>query len=155
MRRRIHIEAVALALRTGVHGEVLWGRNHAVVIRIVALHAFDKVHAYLRCKERIFAVGLLPASPARIAKDVDVWRPEGQAVVDGVIVVAQGFVVFGSRLGGDHGRKIFDQRSVPGSGHADGLRETRSHSRRARLHAAPRSRSHRLERRGAALPPSR
>ena len=33
-------------------------------------------------EERIFAVGFLAAAPARIAKDVDVGRPEIEALED-------------------------------------------------------------------------
>ena len=57
------------------------GGDHLEVMRIVALHALDERHRHAAGEERIFAVGLLAAAPARIAKDVDVGRPEGQAEI--------------------------------------------------------------------------
>ncbi len=82
-----------------------------------------KSYAEVGGEEGIFAVGLLAAAPARIAEDVDVRRPDGETVVDGVNVVADGLVVFGAGFGGDDGGDLVDERRVPGGGHADGLRE--------------------------------
>ena len=74
-------------------------------------------------EERIFAVGFLPAAPARIAKDVDVGRPEGEAEERFVLVVAHGLVVLGAGLGGDGLAHAVHQRRIPGGGHADDLGE--------------------------------
>ena len=51
------------------------------------LHELD---AHARREVRIFAVGLLAAAPARIAEDVDVRRPEGQALIAAALAPAQG-----------------------------------------------------------------
>ncbi len=101
VRRGLHVELVAARLGAGVHGEVLRRGDHLVELRVGALQAADEVHAQRRGQVRVFAVGLLPAPPARIAKDVDVWRPEGQAKVDLVDVMAQSLVVLGASLGRD------------------------------------------------------
>jgi hypothetical protein len=61
-----------------VHSVMLGGGNHFEVARIVALQAFDERDSHGACEEGILAVGLLSPSPAGIAEDVDVWRPEGQ-----------------------------------------------------------------------------
>src|SRR5205814_4722923 len=52
-------------------------------------------------EERIFAVSFLAAAPARIAKDVDVGRPKGEAVVAAGISVLYSIVVLGARFGRD------------------------------------------------------
>ena len=73
---------MARGLGAAVHGEVLGRGDDAVVLRIVALHAGDEGDAHARGEERIFAVGFLAAAPARIAEDVDVGRPEVEALED-------------------------------------------------------------------------
>ena len=82
-----------------VHGEVLAGGDGAQVVQVVALHAVNEGHAQPAGEERIFAVGLLAAAPAGIAKDVDVGRPEGEAVKDAVVAFALRLVVFGAGFG--------------------------------------------------------
>ena len=95
-RAGINVEAVAQLLGSAVHGEVLAGGHGAKMIEVVALHAADKGDAQPAGEERIFAVGLLAAAPARIAEDVDVGRPEGQAIEDAVIALALRLVVLGA-----------------------------------------------------------
>ena len=91
------------------------------IVRIVSLHAGDEGDGHAAGEEGIFAVGLLAASPAGIAKDVDVGRPEGESEELLVLVVAHGFVVFGARFGGDGLAHGVDHLRVPGGGHADDL----------------------------------
>ena len=122
-RAGLHVELVARRLGSAVHGVVLGGGDHLEVVRIVALHALDEGHGHAAGEERIFAVGLLAAAPARIAEDVDVGRPEGEAAIAAVIVVADGLVVLGARLGGDGVGDAVHQVGVPGGGEPDGLRE--------------------------------
>ena len=66
------IEAVAAALRAAVHGEVLGGRDDAEVVRVVALHPAHEGHGEAAGEERVLAIRLHPAAPARVAQDVDV-----------------------------------------------------------------------------------
>ena len=77
----------------------------------------------LRGEKGIFAVGFLPASPARIAKDVDVGRPEIQAEEDAVVPFPLRLVVLGPSFGGNRLALAVDQVAIPCRGHADGLRE--------------------------------
>ncbi len=121
--RDIHVEGVPLRLGAGVHGEVLAGGHRFGVVRIAALHAFDEGAPHASGEERIFAVGLLPAPPARVAKDIDIRRPEGQPVEDAVIALALRLVELGAALGGDDVAHLVDDRRIPRRGHADGLRE--------------------------------
>ena len=75
----VHIGKVPGRLRAAVHGIVLGCCDRAVVLRIVALHSGDVGNAHAAGEERIFAVGLLSAAPARITEDVQVRGPEIQA----------------------------------------------------------------------------
>ena len=57
-------------------------RNGQVVLRIVALQSGHVGDAHAAGEERVFAVGLLSAAPARVAEDVQVRGPEIQASHD-------------------------------------------------------------------------
>jgi hypothetical protein len=52
-------------------------------------------------------------------------RPDRQPEVNAVHIVADRLIEFRSRFGGNHGTDLAEQRSIPGSGHADGLRKQR------------------------------
>ena len=78
------------------------------------------------CQEWIFAVGFLAAAPARIAEDVDVWRPDGKAEVAIVVVVGDGVVVFGASLCRDDFTDGVNEGRIPCGCVADGLRKERS-----------------------------
>ena len=87
-RGNVDVEGVALRFGTGVNGEVLAGGDRLWMVCVVTLHAFDKSDAHATRQERIFAVSFLSAAPTWIAKDVDVGRPEGQAVEDEVVALS-------------------------------------------------------------------
>src|SRR5208282_6898363 len=78
-------------------------------------------------EERVLAVGFLAAAPARVTEDVDVRRPEREAVITRAVpvVFADVVIVLGAGLGGDDIGGLVQERRVPGGGHADGLRENR------------------------------
>ena len=78
----IDVGHVARRLGAAVHGVMLGRGNGAIVARIVALQARHEGDAHAAGQEGIFAVGLLAAAPARIAEDVDVRRPEVEALED-------------------------------------------------------------------------
>ena len=119
------VKAVAHAFRAGMHGEVLGARRRLHIIP-VPLNALDEANAQTRGEIRVFAVGLLSASPARVAVDVDVGRPEGQSLIDAAVSVRGLRVELGARLGGDHVRDFLHQVFVKNRGQADGLWEHRS-----------------------------
>ena len=85
-----------------VYGVMLGGRNDAIVIRVVTLHAGDKRHPQARRKEGILSKGFLSTSRARIAKDVNVWSPEIEAFEDIAMPVTQTLDVLDSPFGADH-----------------------------------------------------
>jgi hypothetical protein len=119
----VNVCLVARALGPRVDGKVLGCADDLEVLWIRALQTFDELHAESSREIWVFAIGLLTATPARIPEDVDVGRPEGQAVVDIVVAVAQCFIVLRTRFGGDGVADPMKQRCVPGRGHADGLRK--------------------------------
>src|ERR1700756_5555913 len=71
---------MASGFGTAVNGIVFGRGDDAVILGIVALHAGHKRDGQASAQERILAIGFLAASPARIAKDVDVRRPEIEAL---------------------------------------------------------------------------
>src|SRR6202046_3495040 len=99
---------MAGGLGATVHGGVLWGGGRAGILWIIALNAFYEGGAEAGGKVGVFAVGFLTAAPAGIAKDVDVGRPDGEAVVAVVIVVGKRVVVFGAGLRGDDCADLLD-----------------------------------------------
>src|ERR1700679_403724 len=123
VRSGIDVGFVAGGFGAGVDGVMLGRGDGAVIFGIVALDAFDEGCAEAGGEERVFAVGLLAAAPAGIAEDVDVGRPDGQAVVAVVVVVREGVVVLGAGLRRDDCADLLDERGVPRGGVADGLRE--------------------------------
>ncbi len=121
----VDVDAVARRFGSTVHSKVLGRRYQLQVMRIVALQAFDKLHAQARGEKWILAKGLHAAAPARIAKDVDVRRPESEPCEAAVIVVANGLVVLGAAFDRDDLRDPAHECGVPGGREADGLREIR------------------------------
>src|SRR5437667_307983 len=110
-------------------GKMLGGGNRFQILGIVALQPGDESYANATGEKRIFSVSLLSASPARIAKDVDVRRPEGQAEIAAGISVLESVVVLGASFGRNDIGDAMNKVGVPGGSEADGLRENRSVSR--------------------------
>ena len=108
---------------------VFRGRHDFEIFGVSTLQTTDEGGPDLTGKERVFAVSLLPATPTRIANDVDVWRPESEAVVNRMVFVSYRTVVFGSRFGGDRIPNTSNKRCIPGSCEADRLREDSGISR--------------------------
>ena len=117
------IKGVPVGLGAAVHGIVL-GRGHQFQVPvIVALEPLDKGHAHPRREVGALAIGLHPAPPARVPKNVDVGCPKGQPGIDLADAASQRLVVLGPRLVRDGRRDAAHQVDVPGGGQADGLRE--------------------------------
>ena len=116
-----HVGNVPRRLGSAVHREMLRRRNGEIVFRIVSLHAGDEGDAHARRQEWIFAVGLLAASPARVAKDVDVWRPEVQAFEDAAVPFAHRLDVLDSSFDPDGLGHAVNGLRIKGCGQADRL----------------------------------
>jgi hypothetical protein len=66
------VEGVAPGFWPAVHRVVLDGRDRFQVLRVVPLQSPDELDSEVTGKERVLAVGLLPASPSWVPKEVDV-----------------------------------------------------------------------------------
>ena len=119
------VEMVALRFGTAVHSEVLGAGGGFHMVGIVALQPFDKCHAHAAGQIRVLAVGFVTASPAGIAKDVDIGTPKGQPFIDAAIPLTLEFVVFGTAFGRNGRRYIAQKGGVEGGRQADRLREHR------------------------------
>ena len=117
------VKLMARHFRPAVHREVLRSGDGFEVMRIVALQAFDEGQPHFRCQIRIFTESFLTPAPARIAKDIDIRRPERQAVIALMIVVPLGIVVFRAGFGGDSGSDAMFEIHVERSRQPDRLRE--------------------------------
>ena len=96
---------VDVGLMTGGSGPLVYGvvfgcGDDARVAGIVALHAGDEGDRHSAGEERIFTWVLSP-SPARIAENVDVGSPEGEAEESFMLIATNGLVVLGARFSGD------------------------------------------------------
>ncbi len=120
-----------VVLGAAVDGEVLGRGDQLQVARVVALQALDERDAHAGGQVWVFAVGFLAATPARVAEDVDVGRPEGEPLVDAALALAQGLVVLGARFVGDRRGDLRHEIEVPGGRQADGLREDGGDARAA------------------------
>ncbi len=116
------VEAMTQRFRTAVDCEVLGAGRGFEIARIIPLQARHERRGHLPRQERIFAPGLLTATPARVAEDIDVGRPEGQALIPARLpLAAQRRVVLGTGLVPDGAADAADQGGIPGGGQADGL----------------------------------
>ena len=121
VRGDVDVGLVAGRLGAGVDGVVFGRGDDAEIARVIALHAGDEGDSHAAGEEGIFAVGFLAAAPAGIAKDVDIGRPEGEAEELFMLIVTNGFVVFGAGFNGDGLPHGVDELRIPCSGHADDL----------------------------------
>ena len=108
VRRR----AVHAGFGLAVRGEVLQRGDHAAFVaeRRVALEAAHRRDSHARYQVRIFAVGLLDAAPARLARHIHHRRQR-------LVRAAQ------PRLGGGHGEQRLHQFRVKGGPEPDRLRK--------------------------------
>src|SRR6476659_3691607 len=89
-------------LRPTVHCEVFGSGDGLEIFWVVALQAGHKRHAHARSEKRIFTVGFLATSPSRIAKNIDVGRPDSESVVpDSGAIRMQIDVILGTKFGAD------------------------------------------------------
>src|ERR1700736_1340177 len=75
VRRGLHVCRVPSIFWARVYGEMFGGGNRPEEAGVVPLQAGDEGYTHTCGEEGVFAIGLLPASPARVSEDVDVRRP--------------------------------------------------------------------------------
>ena len=125
-RGDIHVETVTPRLRTAVHSQMLWRGDRARMPRIVALQAADESDRQLPGEVGILAVGFHATSPAGVAENVDVRRPDRQPFITPMVAAGStGQVELGTRLGRGHRADLFQKLAVPGRRQPDGLRKHR------------------------------
>ncbi len=123
--RRIDIGRMPCTLRSRVHRIMLRRCNRLVIVRIIPLQSLDKVDSEAAGKERIFAIRLLTATPARVTEDIDVGRPDIKSEINTMDALAQCFTIFRASLRADRRRHITHQRHVPHCCEANRLWEHR------------------------------
>ena len=116
---------MARGFGSAVHREVLGRGHHFQIFRVVALQSLDELHGHAPHQVRIFAVGLHAAAPARVAHQVDVRRPERQALIDAAFAAPDELVVLGAGLIGDRRGHAEDQVGIPRGGETDRHRKHR------------------------------
>ena len=116
----LDVELVAVPLRTAVYGEVLGAGQQLHVFAVkglavvgIALQTANHGQAHLRRQEGVFAVGLLTASPAWVAEDVDIRCPERQALVALYLAGTLGLLCFDAGLVADGREHLVQQLVVP------------------------------------------
>src|SRR6185369_5051039 len=114
---------MSLGFGPAMHRIVFRGGDNFKVAWIVTLQALHELNPKTPGKIRILAVSLLASCPARVAKDVEVWTPEGQALVASALVLAHKLVMLGARFGRDDVGHAMHQVGVPGRGQSDCLRK--------------------------------
>src|SRR5215467_5135234 len=121
-----HIDFVPRSFGSAVDSKMFGRRYSFEILRIISLQASDECQSHAGCQIRIFAVGLLSATPSGIAKNVDVGRPYRQPLVpSGRTVRLLVGVVLGSELRADGVGITKNQFIVERCGQANGLRENR------------------------------
>src|SRR6185503_3230746 len=96
------VKAMALRLRPRMDSVVLRSCYHFQILRIVTLQSFNECHTESTCQIRVFAISLLSSSPARVTKNIDVWRPERETVKTVVVTASLSLVVLGPSFVRDH-----------------------------------------------------
>jgi len=126
VRGHRRVEGVPLGFRPRVHREMFGASRRFEVPRIVALQTAHERRAEHTREHRVLAPRFLSASPARVAEDIDVRRPEGQAlVVPAFPGEPQRLVVLGPRLVRDGRGHPPHELRVPRGRQPDDLRKHR------------------------------
>ena len=76
------------------------------------------------CQVGIFAICLVTTPPSGIAKNIYIWRPESQPMVDIPVFPYRNCVIFCSPLSGSHITQFFNKSIIEHSRQSYGLRET-------------------------------
>ena len=121
----IHIGKVTGRLGSAVHVVVLGSGDRAVVARVVALNSSDKGDAHAGIEKWVLAIGFLPASPARVAKDVEIRRPEIETAHDAVVSGAHILKVLDASFNADIDRHGVNPRKIEAGGEANRLGKLR------------------------------
>src|SRR4051812_13686571 len=96
----IDVGVMAREFGSAMYGIMLGRGDRLEVLGVVALKSGHEGKAETRGEIRIFAVSFLAASPARIAEDIDVGRPDGKSAIPvGGAVGMDALDVLGAKFG--------------------------------------------------------
>ncbi len=102
-----------------MHGIVLGaGMKLVILVAFAALKSLDHSLAHQAVHIWILAISLLTSSPTRVAEDIDIRRPEGEALVLSYSAVFAGYGVFSTRFVAHRSEHLFDQSVVKRARHA-------------------------------------
>src|SRR5215475_9629775 len=105
---------MTLRFRSAVNRVVFWRGDYLKVTRVIALQSLHKRHAQARGKVGIFAISFLAASPARVAKDIDVRTPKSKTLIASMAVVSDKFIMLSAGFSRDHIGDLMHQLGIPG-----------------------------------------
>src|SRR6266576_6494716 len=109
--------------RSTVYGEMLRCGQRCKILRVSTLQSRNKCNAHLRRQKRVFAVRFLAPPPTGIAKNVDIRRPDGEAMKPTAAPLrAQFLVIFRAKLRGDDSSLGVKQFRIEAGCHANRLR---------------------------------
>ena len=123
------VKRVSLLLRPRMNGKMLGTGCRFDKALLFLLQSLHKTHTQSSAEIRVFPVGLLSPSPARIPEYVHIGGPEGQPLINIPVLCLFLHIILGSGFRGDHLRHFSHQLLVKGSRHADGLGKHGSRSR--------------------------
>ena len=108
-----------------MNSKVFGSGYYLEISRIIPLQPLYKSLPQLAGEVRIFAIGLVAAPPAGVAKNIDIGRPKRQPLIQTSLSPADKLVVLGTCFIGCNHPYLLDQLSIPGSRHTDSLRKNR------------------------------
>src|SRR6267378_2470696 len=79
---------------TTVNRKMFGRRDRFQIVRVVALQAGNEGHADAAGEVGIFTIGFLAASPARVAKNINIRRPKAEAVIAAGVSMLDGVVEY-------------------------------------------------------------
>ena len=121
------IKKMSFFLRSRMYGKML-GTCCRAQIFSVPLQTFDKCDAQSGNQGRIFPIGLMPAPPAGIAKDINVWGPKCDSFIYISVFMFFVFIIFGSCLCRNRNSDLKKQRFIKSRSQSDSLRKYGSHT---------------------------
>ena len=112
-------------LRAGMYGIVLGTCPCFQVLGMIALQAFNNLHAQLGCQIGILPIGLHPPSPPGVPEYIHIGSPEGKSRVLSIVTYLLGDGKLCPRLIGNSCKNTMNQFPVKSGSHANGLGKDR------------------------------
>src|SRR5512138_78639 len=125
----MYVEVMTIRFRAAMNRIVLRRGIDLPVLRVITLKSLHELDPHERREERILAVRLLTTSPARIAKDIDVGRPEGQALIAIALLATGELVMLRATFIADRRCDLTHQMRIERRRQTDRLRKRRRRAR--------------------------